>query len=361
MSTHLTSWPRDTKGELRMGLNKNTGDTCAATVAGKFTLTTRRCLAAEFGAREWENGGVLTKDDVGSNVDFWDNPLKHEEGDRNHMQLQGVPHYCAGGPSGWWYVRFKDRRKHKVSEIRLWNREQGPQERLNNACVRFSFDGAKPSSEDPTQNCDMYLPEIAFDSGPGSGTYVPVDEMIVGMMLISQADPTYLTLCGIEIYEETTGNLPRYPALQAAGCVVQEKAAYHNFDRPGNQNIPHGTVEDSSGNRRPATSLPECVQLCTQDDECVGILYSQGASACMLKSDGAFADGRKQTGGFHDAFDSVQLPKNSACRDNVAAMDQAAISTLNEDALRDHANQDSGWGNVPLGCSVQSGADYIPY
>lgn len=51
--------------------------------------TTRRCLADEFGPRPWENGGVLTLDDVGTNVLTWSKPLLHEEDDINTWLGEG--------------------------------------------------------------------------------------------------------------------------------------------------------------------------------------------------------------------------------------------------------------------------------
>eukprot|EP00392_Amoebophrya_sp_AT5.2_P012306 g12404.t1 len=331
----------------------------------KTTYATRRCLAEEFGEREWEdnaatpeNEAALTLDDVGTSVaswlgnPSWYNPLTHEEGDPNNMQGAGAENNkCTSSghgltSGGWWYVRFKDRRRHKITQIRLWNRFQGPHNRLENACVRFSLDGVKPSPEDPTQNCDMYLPEeIKDNTGPGSGTYVTVDKMIVGMMLISQAPDFYLTLCGIEIYEETAGNSPRYPALHAAGCVVQEKAGYHGFDLPGNPEIPRGT------------SLPECVHRCTQNSECAGILFNQGASrGCMLKMAGA-SDAGKEVGGFNDAFDAVELRPGSACRTNVGAIaTYRGVSALGQDLLLAKPTQEESF----VKASCLSGEQAMP-
>eukprot|EP00392_Amoebophrya_sp_AT5.2_P019792 g20785.t1 len=226
------------------------------------TTITRRCLATEF---EAEAGPMR----YGAGPD--DKPLTHHEDDTN------IPHgdSSAGNKCvtwyssvatdvGWWFVKFKDGKKHKVSKVRL-------------------------------QNCDDYLPEIAWNSGPGSGTWVSVDRWIVGMMLITVDENYHLNICGIEIYEEKT----RFPDLHAAGCVVQEDTAYHNFVVAGSGDIPVGI------------SLSECVHRCTQNSECFGVRYNKRVSACMLKADGAFAESRRQT---DDVFDSVELPPNSACR-----------------------------------------------
>eukprot|EP00392_Amoebophrya_sp_AT5.2_P012353 g12453.t1 len=161
------------------------------------TTITRRCLAAEFEA-EGTNSA--------------DKPLTHEEGDTNYLQgANSAGNTCSGsghgltGP-GWWFVKFRDGKKHKVSKIRLWNRAGCCPDRLNGACVRFATDNSvKPPTADPSQNCDDYLlDEIASNSGPGSGTWLRVDRWIVGMMLVSRAADYYITLCGIEIYEHAS-------------------------------------------------------------------------------------------------------------------------------------------------------------
>eukprot|EP00391_Amoebophrya_sp_Ameob2_P000415 CAMPEP_0179003012 /NCGR_PEP_ID=MMETSP0795-20121207/12401_1 /TAXON_ID=88552 /ORGANISM="Amoebophrya sp., Strain Ameob2" /LENGTH=348 /DNA_ID=CAMNT_0020696893 /DNA_START=420 /DNA_END=1466 /DNA_ORIENTATION=- len=165
----------------------------------------RLCLRSEF---DGEQGPVTAN----GGVEHWHHPLTHPEDQSTDMQDPGsacsmVEQGTLATP-GWWFVKFADGNLHHVSKIRLWDRsDQYPQQaRLNNACVRFTITAAmKPRNIEPSEYCDLNLPMISSDTGPGSGTEVVIDKPISGMMLISN-EPTReiqsMTICGIEIYEE---------------------------------------------------------------------------------------------------------------------------------------------------------------
>eukprot|EP00392_Amoebophrya_sp_AT5.2_P017277 g17608.t1 len=129
----------------------------------------------------------------------WYVPFSHQE---NDAEKWGFTCSCTDQSTSepaYWFVKFADGNLHHVAKIRLWNREDNSQSRLDGACVRFTENGAKPSNNNV--NCDLYLPEIAHDSGQGSGTEVVIDRSINGMMIITPFATTYMHICGIQIYE----------------------------------------------------------------------------------------------------------------------------------------------------------------
>mmetsp|Transcript_7947 Transcript_7947/g.19107 ORF Transcript_7947/g.19107 Transcript_7947/m.19107 type:complete len:348 (-) Transcript_7947:492-1535(-) len=144
----------------------------------------------------------------------WDKPLSHNEGDSNTFPSDCTHTSQEVAEPGYWFVKFADGNLHYVSTVRLWNRDPGPKDRLNGACVRFSVDGTKPSSADPDSGCDFKLSEIDNSSGPESGTEIVIGRWIRGMMIITQrashypAPASILTICGIWIYEDTSATPP---------------------------------------------------------------------------------------------------------------------------------------------------------
>eukprot|EP00392_Amoebophrya_sp_AT5.2_P012337 g12437.t1 len=135
----------------------------------------------------------------------WDVPFSHKESD---VALWTSTCSCtqqSTGEPAYWFVKFADGNLHHVAKIRLWNREDGVQARLNNACVRFTENDTMPLNNNT--NCEL----SSSDSGPGSGTEVLIDKPITGMMLISN-EPTVdvdiqtMTICGIEIYLRGTAD-----------------------------------------------------------------------------------------------------------------------------------------------------------
>eukprot|EP00392_Amoebophrya_sp_AT5.2_P012657 g12764.t1 len=130
----------------------------------------------------------------------WENPL-------NVHQCSGdacCSHTGEESAPGYWFAKFRDGNLHYVSKVKLWNRAgtyaaQGY--RLNNACIRFTTDGTKPSDADPSQSenpCDAYLPAaVEFP------TEVVIDRWITGMMFITTygSGDFFFSICGIEIYE----------------------------------------------------------------------------------------------------------------------------------------------------------------
>eukprot|EP00392_Amoebophrya_sp_AT5.2_P000540 g541.t1 len=162
--------------------------------------TTRLCTWQDLHGQE--GPGVYGDAGDGS----WWRPLTHHEDDANRWPGR-CSHTAQGSKDnpGYWFVQFKDGKKHHVSTIRLWNRADCCQNRLNSACVRFSVDGSKPSNADASQNCDDYLPaNIASSSGLGSGTEVVINRAITGMMFITKSNDYHMTIGGIEIYEDRT-------------------------------------------------------------------------------------------------------------------------------------------------------------
>eukprot|EP00392_Amoebophrya_sp_AT5.2_P006736 g6748.t1 len=120
---------------------------------------------------------------------------------------------------GYWFVKFKNNTKQYVSKIRLWSSRDtldcinayGPHaapllcpQRLSGACVRFSSDGSVPDKTDPAGNCDMYLPDIGYETGVGTGTDVPIKRSIAGMLLIAHGTNGVwaMQVCGVKIYRE---------------------------------------------------------------------------------------------------------------------------------------------------------------
>mmetsp|Transcript_17202 Transcript_17202/g.42699 ORF Transcript_17202/g.42699 Transcript_17202/m.42699 type:complete len:368 (+) Transcript_17202:440-1543(+) len=156
----------------------------------------RLCTPAEF------EGEQRPSDYAAMAGNFtWGVPLSHQP-EGSDYQFDGTCS-CTGDDGsfanpGYWFVKFADGNLHHVAKIRLWNREDGVQARLNNACVRFTENDTMPLNNNT--NCELYLPEIAYNS---SGTEVVIDRSITGMMLLTTTiHGDYLHICGIQIYED---------------------------------------------------------------------------------------------------------------------------------------------------------------
>eukprot|EP00392_Amoebophrya_sp_AT5.2_P019192 g19938.t1 len=104
---------------------------------------------------------------------------------------------------GYWFVQFRDGQPRYVPQIRLWNRnddchEEPCQWRLNGACIRFSTNGTMPDPSVDHHNAtdctaaipasDAQLPDIDSSHGAGSGTVVPINRNITGMMFLSNKE-----------------------------------------------------------------------------------------------------------------------------------------------------------------------------
>eukprot|EP00392_Amoebophrya_sp_AT5.2_P019606 g20528.t1 len=147
---------------------------------------------------EGEQGpGTLALQGADGETWEWGNPLYVQQCSGDAC----CSHTIDGSPTpGYWFAKFKDGNLHYVSKVKLWNRG-ALGDRLNNACVRFTTDGTKPSDADPSQSenpCDAYLPAaVEF------GTDVVIDRWITGMMFITTkgSGDFHFSLCGIEIYE----------------------------------------------------------------------------------------------------------------------------------------------------------------
>eukprot|EP00392_Amoebophrya_sp_AT5.2_P006912 g6924.t1 len=115
----------------------------------------------------------------------WDKPFDHKETDSNQWQNK-CSHTNSGSNSnsGYWFVQFANSGqgvpKKYVHKVRLWNRSDCCQARLSDACVRYSYDGTKPSNNplDGT-GCDDRLPAtVKSNTGPGSGTPLMINKEI---------------------------------------------------------------------------------------------------------------------------------------------------------------------------------------
>eukprot|EP00392_Amoebophrya_sp_AT5.2_P006735 g6747.t1 len=129
-------------------------------------------------------------------MSVWDRPLL----DHIETRSNGWNNVCAETTSGtgadnpgFWYVKFKDNQKRRISKIRIWGLKGGgllERHSLDRACVRYitSADGTTlPPKENPTTgNCDKRLPE-RLDTFPGSrsGTEVQIDDKVFGLMIIT--------------------------------------------------------------------------------------------------------------------------------------------------------------------------------
>eukprot|EP00392_Amoebophrya_sp_AT5.2_P000375 g375.t1 len=166
---------------------------------GPLKTTTRRCTREDFDGEE--GPAVYASTRYGGSRGWW-RPLTHHENDSNNWPGK-CSHSDRGNAAdpGYWFAKFKDGKRHKVKRVRLWNRSNY-RHRLDGACVRFATDGSKPSNADPANNCDIYLPAISGNSGPGSGTEVAIERWITGMMFITTSNDYYMTICGIEIFED---------------------------------------------------------------------------------------------------------------------------------------------------------------
>eukprot|EP00392_Amoebophrya_sp_AT5.2_P007717 g7732.t1 len=168
----------------------------------------------------------------------WDRPFDHTEFTPNEW-----PNKCSHSGAGtgadnhaYWYVQFTRNacgvvpKKH-VLKVRLWNRAGCCPERLNNACVRYSYDGTRPSNANPDEDCDDYLPvNIDSSSVSGSGTEFPIDKEITGMMFITRNPAHPMTICGIEIYKPTTATTT---TTSATCSVLYDVADFTGSQGPG--------------------------------------------------------------------------------------------------------------------------------
>eukprot|EP00392_Amoebophrya_sp_AT5.2_P013205 g13318.t1 len=202
----------------------NPGDGFSGWEAERLQTTTRRCTREDF---DGEEGPGVYK---GSE---WWRPLTHDPLESNRWP--GKCSHTAFGNThspGYWFVQFRDGKRHKVKKLRLWNRAGCCADRLNGACVRFSLDGSKPSNADPRQSCDAYLPtKIASNSGPGSGTEVVIERSITGIMFITRSKDHVMTICGIEIYEDITASTITAPVISLASTITAP-ATTHSLAGP---------------------------------------------------------------------------------------------------------------------------------
>eukprot|EP00392_Amoebophrya_sp_AT5.2_P007691 g7706.t1 len=149
------------------------------------------------------------------NSDYlWDKALKVSEDKPTSWDNEYCTHTRDGTAEnpGYWYVKFKDGERKHVSKIRLWNRfdtgclQVQCEERLKNACVKFSTDGVEPSNDNT--NCDMNLPDNIVGGDNKEGTEASQMLAAVGAVFCSE---------GAEIGRGTTS----YPIGSACTLLVR--------------------------------------------------------------------------------------------------------------------------------------------